>query len=73
MHFHLGPIVEDGLKIAGGLLGGAVGNGIEAGVDGYNSFENFHHGNTLGGVVDGAEAIYHGATAIIDGACGNIL
>ncbi len=33
-------LVETGLEIAGGLIDGAVGNGIEAGVDGYKSYED---------------------------------
>lgn len=30
-------LVKTGLEVAGGLIDGAVGNGIEAGVDGYKA------------------------------------
>lgn len=50
---HFGSIVEKGLSIAGSVVGGAVGSGIEAGVDGYKSYEDFKHGQTLNGIVEG--------------------
>lgn len=59
-------LIETGVGIAGGLLDGAVGNGMEAGVDGYKSYEDFRSGHDLAGVVDGGEALYHGAMAGVD-------
>lgn len=63
-------LIETGLEVAGGLIDGAVGNGIEAGVDGYKSYEDFQSGNNVMGCVDGGLAIYHGAMAGVDAATG---
>ena len=63
-------LVENGLEVAGGLIDGAVGNGIEAGVDGYKSYENFNSGNDLTGVIDGGMAVYHGVMTGVDAATG---
>jgi len=63
-------LVETGLEIAGGLIDGAVGNGIEAGVDGYKSYEDFKSGNDLMGAVDGGMALYHGVMAGVDACSG---
>jgi len=63
-------LVETGLEIVGGLIDGAVGNGIEAGVDGYKSYEDFKSGNDLMGTIDGGMAIYHGVMAGVDASTG---
>lgn len=63
-------LIETGLEVAGGLIDGAVGNGIEAGVDGYKSYEDFKSGNDLMGVVDGGLATYHGVMAGVDACTG---
>lgn len=63
-------LVETGLEVAGGLIDGAVGNGIEAGVDGYKSYEDFQSGDKLMGCVDGGLAVYHGVMAGVDAATG---
>ena len=42
-------LIETGV----GLLDGAVGNGMEVGVDGYKSYEEFRSRHDLAGVVDG--------------------
>ena len=63
-------LVETGLEIAGGLIDGAVGNGIEAGVDGYKSYEDFKSGNDVMGVIDGGMSVYHGVMAGVDAATG---
>lgn len=63
-------VVETGLEIAGGLIDGAVGNGIEAGVDGYKSYQAFNSGNDVAGVIDGGMAVYHGVMTGVDAATG---
>ena len=63
-------LIETGLEVAGGLIDGFVGNGIEAGVDGYKSYEDFKSGNDLMGVIDGGLAVYHGAMTGVDAATG---
>lgn len=59
--------LEQDLEIAGHLIGGAIGNGIECGVDGYKTYQDIESHQYLGAVVNGAETIYHGAVAIVDG------
>ena len=56
-------LVETGLEIAGGLIDGAVGNGIETGVDGYKSYEDFKSGNDVMGVIDGGMPLINGLTS----------
>jgi len=68
---HLGSIVEKGLSIAGSVVGGAVGSGVEAGVDGYKSYEDFKHGQTLNGIVEGGEALLHDGEAVVEGLAGD--
>lgn len=62
--------IETGLEVAGGIIDGAVGNGIEAGVDGYKSYQDFQSGNDAMGVVDGGLAVYHGVMTGVDAATG---
>ena len=63
-------LVETSLEVAGGLIDGAVGNGIEAGVDGYKAYEDFSSGNNVMGVIDGGMAVYHGIMTGVDSATG---
>lgn len=63
-------LVETGLEVAGGLIDGAIGNGIESGVDGYKSYEDFKSGNDLAGAVDGGMAVYHGVMTGVDASTG---
>jgi len=63
-------VAETGLDIAGGLLGGVVGNSIETGVNGYEAYEDFRSGNDVGGAFHAVEAGIHGAEAVADGFAG---
>ena len=65
--------VEHGISTVGGMLGGAIGNGMEAGVDGFETYQDIHNHNYSGAIVSGAETIYHGGEAILDGLSGNWL
>lgn len=65
-------LVETSLEVAGGLIDGAVGNGIEAGVDGYKAYEDFSSGNNVMGVIDGSMAVYHGIMTGVDAATGQL-
>jgi len=64
---------ERDLSIAGHILGGAVGNGIECGVDGYKTYQDIEAHNYGEAVVNGAETLYHGAMTIVDGYDGDWL
>jgi hypothetical protein len=63
-------LVETGLEVAGGLIDGAVGNSIEAGVDSYKSYEDFSNGNDFAGIIDGSMAVYHGIMTGVDATTG---
>jgi hypothetical protein len=65
--------VEHVISTVGGMLGGAIGNGMEAGVDGFETYQDIHNHNYTGAIVSGAETIYHGGEAIVDGLSGNWL
>lgn len=65
--------VEHGISTVGGMLGGAIGNGMEAGVDGFETYQDIYNHNYTGAIVSGAETIYHGGEAIVDGLSGNWL
>jgi hypothetical protein len=65
--------LEQDLSLAGHLLGGAIGNGIECGVDGYNTYEDIRSHQYVDAAVSGAETLYHGAMAVIDGYDGHWL
>ena len=62
--------VASGLSMAGGAIGGAVGNGMEAVGDGISAYNDYNSGNTAGALVEGAESIYHGAEAFVEGSAG---
>ena len=66
-------VAETGLSVAGSLLGGVAGNTLEAGVDGYKSYEDFRSGDKLGGWVEGGEAALHVGEAVVDGVAGDWL
>ena len=65
--------VEHTISTIGGMLGGAIGNSMEAGVDGFETYQDIHNHNYTGAVVSGAETIYHTSEAIVDGFAGNWL
>lgn len=65
-----GKVAETGLSIAGGLIGGVVGNTIETGVDGFEAYQDFKQGNDLAGAIHTGEAAIHGAEAVADGFAG---
>ena len=78
MHLHLphihitAPEVEHGLDIVARIAGGgAISNGAEALSDGISTVEDLHNHQYGGAIVHGAETVYHGAEAIIDGMGGN--
>ena len=47
--------VEHGISTVGGMLGGAIGNGMEAGVDGFETYQDIHNHNYTGAIVSGAD------------------
>jgi len=55
----------------GGVIGGAVGHGLEAVSDGYNTFEDVEHHQYLGAVENGAKTLWNGAEAVVDGIAGD--
>ena len=65
--------LEQDLSMAGHLLGGAIGNGIECGVDGYKTYQDVEHHQYFNAAVNGVETLYHGGMAIIDGYDGDWL
>jgi len=62
--------IANGLDMAGGVIGGAVGNGMEAVGNGISAYNDYQSGNTAGALVEGAESIYHGAEAFVEGSAG---
>jgi hypothetical protein len=74
MHIHLSAhTIETGISTVGQLLGGAIGNAMETGVDGYETYTNIEQHNYVGAIQTGAETIEHGAETIIDGMSGDWL
>ena len=61
------------ISAIGHIIGGALGHGIETGVDGYETYQNIHSGNYAAAVETGAETIVNGAETIIDGVNGDWL
>jgi hypothetical protein len=64
--------IEQILETGGSLIGGAIGNGIETGVSGYETYEDIRHHDYIGAVHDGAETIIHGIETGIDIYSGDI-
>jgi hypothetical protein len=67
------PSIEHGISTIGGILGGTIGNTMEAGVDGFETYQDIHNHNYTGAIVSGSETIYHAGEAIVDGFSGNWL
>jgi hypothetical protein len=65
--------VEHVISTVGGILSGAIGNGIEASVDGFETYQDIHNHNYTGAIVSGAETIYYGCEAIVDDLSGDWL
>ena len=63
--------MERDIELVAGVVGGAVGNAVEAGCDGYNTYEDVKHHNYSGAVVSGVETLYHGGEAVLDGMDGD--
>lgn len=61
------------ISTIGHIIGGALGHGIETGVDGYETYQNIHSHNYAAAVETGAETIINGAETIIDGLNGDWL
>jgi hypothetical protein len=58
---------------AGSIIGGAIGNGIETGVDGYETYEDYEHHNYGGMVQNGLETVVHGVETVTDALSGDWL
>ena len=65
--------IIDDISTIGHMVGGALGHGIETGVDGYKTYEDIHNHNYGGAVISGAETIINGTETVIDGIDGNWL
>lgn len=65
-----GQVAEAGLSVAGGLIGGVVGNSIETGVDGYKTYQDIRSHQYGDAALDGALTIIHGGEAVADGMAG---
>ncbi len=78
--------IMHGAGDVGGVIGGAVGHGLEAVSDGsdlspaifssssfcsYNTFEDVEHHQYLGAVENGAKTLWNGAEAVVDGIAGD--
>jgi len=61
------------ISTIGHIIGGALGHGLETGVDGYETYENIHSHNYAAAIVTGAETIVNGTETIIDGLDGQWL
>ena len=70
LHFSTSTI-EHVVSSVGSTLGGAVGNTLEAGVDGYETYENIHNHNYVGALQTGIETLEHGGEAVLDGTSGD--
>jgi hypothetical protein len=67
------PIIEHGISTIGGILGGTIGNTMDAGIDGFETYQDIHNHNYAGAIVSGSETIYHTGEAIVDGFAGDWL
>ena len=67
------PSIEHGISTIGGILGRTIGNAIEAGVDGFETYQDIQNYNYTGAIVSGSETIYHTGKAIADGFAGDWL
>lgn len=65
--------IEKLLDVGGGLLGGALGNGIETGVNVYETYEDIRNHDYSGAIIHGAETIYHGVETGIDIYTGDLI
>lgn len=70
---HLGDIIHDVADVGGSLLGGALGEGLETGADGYQTYEDIHHHQYGAALDDGAETVLHGVLTGIDIADGDLV
>ena len=72
MKFHLSTsTIEHVVSTAGGIIGGAIGNTMETGVDGFETYQDIHNHNYAGAIQSGIGTIEHGGEAILDGISGD--
>ena len=65
--------MEHTLNTVGGMIGGAIGNGIQTGCDGYETYEDIHNHNYSGAILEGTETVYHGVNTVVDAVDGDWL
>lgn len=72
MHFHISASgIEHAVSTIGSKIGGCVGNVMEAGSDGFKTYEDIRGHQWGSAVEDGVETLYHGAEAVVDGLAGD--
>jgi hypothetical protein len=59
------------LETAGGYVGGAVGNGMQAVGEGIDAYNNYESGNYGTAIYNAGSAIYDGVTAYGEGCAGD--
>jgi len=59
------------LTTAGGFVGGAVGNGMEAVGDGIETGEDISNHQYGKALLNGGETLLHGTEAVVDGMAGD--
>ena len=63
--------MEHNIETVGNTLGGAVGSGIQTGVNAYNTYHDITQGNYTQAMIDGANTIISGVDTIKDAESGD--
>ena len=62
--------MEQNIQNVANGLGGAVGHGIDTGIDGYNTYHDIIGGNYTQAITDGAQTLVNGIETVKDAESG---
>eukprot|EP00297_Palpitomonas_bilix_P019751 CAMPEP_0113879926 /NCGR_PEP_ID=MMETSP0780_2-20120614/7502_1 /TAXON_ID=652834 /ORGANISM="Palpitomonas bilix" /LENGTH=68 /DNA_ID=CAMNT_0000866547 /DNA_START=86 /DNA_END=292 /DNA_ORIENTATION=- /assembly_acc=CAM_ASM_000599 len=66
-------LVEDAVKKGLSEFGGAAGNAVDAGIDGYEAIKSLANGDLGSALESGVDAVEHGVEAVAEALVGDWL